>query len=115
MSIPVDAAFPSSDENTQLMGDLADRYSSRYEAQASKLLTNGELIVSNNASTLKYRLEGIGCSVNLSVDSGLSFRKLGECRLDGDFQKKKKTLFWEFAGSEARVMLEEGINPSTNG
>ena len=88
------------------MGDLADKNGSRYEAQAQSLTRAGSLIVPVGDFLIKYSIAGIGCKTEISLDNGNTYLALGERRLEGTEQKKAFTLFWEFAHSESRAILE---------
>jgi hypothetical protein len=88
------------------MGDLASKNGSRYESQAESLTKSGSLIVSVGDFLIKYSIAGIGCKSEISLDKGSTYHVLGERRLEGSKRKKEFTLFWEFAYSESRAILE---------
>ena len=106
--------FPGHDEDMQLMVALAEAHSPRYKSEVDIFLEKGELKVTHGNFTLWYQRDGIGCRVSLSSDSQISYRELSESRLVGDYAKDRDSLFWEFAHSEARLILEEQATLSTS-
>ena len=109
MSVPNDLPFPEKDEDIRLMVELAEVHSDRYERQVTEFLDKGDLKVAHGNFSLRYQKAGIGCRISLSSDAENSYRELAEARLVGNYFKDRKTLFWEFAHSEARLIIEEKV------
>ena len=98
---------PEKDEDIRLMVELAEVHSDRYKRQVTEFLDKGDLKVAHGNFSLRYQKAGIGCRTSLSSATENSCRELGEARLAGNYLKDRETLFWEFAHSEARLVIEE--------
>lgn len=89
----------------ELIKSLQVDHLSRYEYQALLLLQNFSLSVRTDSYLIDYKISGEGCSSQLSLDGGKTFRTLGWGRIKPSSVSETKNLIKIFAESESRAIL----------
>ena len=86
-----------------LLDELESKNVSRYEEQAKELIKRKSLVLQIDSLWVKYSLGQLGCSCDISYDSGNSYSEHSWCRLGWGRKKKEKWLPAYFAQTEADV------------
>ena len=102
-----DYEFPVIEDHTEDVAvTLAVKNRERYESQAKKFLEDSYLEVHIYDAILRYTYKRNLIQSELSYDEGKSFRWLQGSRLVPGDDFNETQVFWEFAWSEARALLE---------
>ena len=87
--------------------ELLTKNNSRYESQTFELLKSRELSLKIENVVVRYRLDRVGCSFHVSVDSGVNFSAQSWTRLGWRKSQKRQGLPLFFAKTEADLLFKD--------
>jgi hypothetical protein len=88
-----------------LILELEEKYASRYEMQASKLLVDKSMEILIKSISITYKLDRLGCSYSIHDERNSNLQK-GWSRIGWGKSAKRKALPYLFAKSEADVLID---------
>ena len=88
-----------------LILELEEKYASRYEMQASKLLVDKSIEILVKGISITYKLDRLGCSYSIHDPRHSNLQK-GWTRIGWGKSAKRKALPHLFAKSEAHVLID---------
>jgi len=86
-----------------ILDELESKNVSRYEEQAKELIKRKSLVLQIDNLWVRYSLDRLGCSCDVSYDSGNSYNEHSWSRLGRGRKNKEKWLPAYFAQTEADV------------
>lgn len=89
----------------KLILELEERFASRYEMQASKLLEEKSIEILVNGVSITYKLDRRGCSYLIQDEKNSNVQK-GWSRIGWGKSAKRKALPYLFAKSEANHLID---------
>lgn len=89
----------------KLILELEERFASRYEMQASKLLEEKSMEILVNGVSITYKLDRRGCSYLIQDEKNSNVQK-GWSRIGWGKSAKRKALPHLFAKSEANHLID---------
>jgi hypothetical protein len=90
-----------------LIFELANKNSSRYELQTEKILKKGYLLVEFCGATIEFKVTPTGCSFSISDDASAR-RSRSWLRMGWRKSAKRRSLPNYFAQAEASVLINRG-------
>jgi hypothetical protein len=88
-----------------LILELEEKYASRYEMQASKLLVDKSLEILIQGISITYKLDRLGCSYSIRDEKNSNLQK-GWSRIGWRKSARGKALTHLFAKSEADALID---------
>ena len=88
-----------------LINELADRNSARYQEQTAQLIKSKTLELSINGTLIKFKLTPTGCSYSTVTDKS-SYKHSAWVRMGWGKTAKRKSLPNFFAQAEASVLID---------
>jgi hypothetical protein len=89
----------------KLILELEEKFASRYEMQASKLLVEKSIEILVNGISITYKLDRLGCSYFIQDDKNSNLQKSWS-RIGWGKSAKRKALPHLFAKSEADHLID---------
>lgn len=89
----------------KLILELEEKFASRYEMQASKLLVEKSMEILVNGISINYELDRLGCTYSIKDDKNSNLQK-SWTRIGWGKSAKRKALPHLFAKSEADHLID---------